>query len=246
MTNFDFSRVQEVSKSMAARQADFAAGARNYIYFKLPNDGDIGIVRFLGAKSAFCHQVTMAGKKYPDWIPSLDQSGQFVDGGSDCPLVQAQLRRALRGWVSLIWRDAPVYERDESGRMTKDKFGNLVQSGQADQIAVWTVGVKVLESLAAIDSKYKGLSSRDFEIHRSGQGLSTTWMVTAADVDAGPVVMTSADKTLEESMPDLTQFTTAPNAAKLSEMVSGASLSADDGSLQGSMSPSVNPFLRTR
>lgn len=240
--SFDFSKVNAASRAIADKAQSYS-GPRGFIYFRLPNDGDEANVRFISAEAAFCHQVTMPNKKYPDWVPSLDQSQPYVDGSSDCPMAQAGLRRALRGWISLVWRDAPLYKRDDDNRMVKDQYGNLVQVGTEDQIAVWTVGIQVMEELAAINAKYKGLSSRDFTVTRKGQGLKTSWSILPADVDSGPQALSSEDEKLVETAPDLKQFTIAPEREKLLGMISGAP-SGGSGNLEQAMS--TNPFMRSR
>ena len=240
--SFDFSKVQEASKAIANRAQSYS-GPRNFIYFRLPNDGDSANVRFISAEAAFCHSVTMPNKKYPDWVPSLDQSQPYVDGTSECPMAKAGLRRALRGWISLIWRDAPLYKRDDDGRMLKDQYGNLVQVGTEDQIAVWTVGMQVLEEMSEINAQYKGLSSRDFTIKRKGQGLKTSWSILPADVDSGPQPLSKADEAMVENAPDLKQFTTAPEMSKLLEMIGGQPAGSEQNL---DMAMATNPFMRKR
>lgn len=243
--SFDFSKVQDASKAIADKASSFS-GPRNFIYFRLPNDGDEGNVRFISAEAAYCHQVTMQNKKYPDWVPSLDQSQPYVDMTSTCPMAQAGLRRALRGWISVIWRDAPLYKRDDDGRMLKDQMGNLVQVGVQDQVAVWTVGIQVMEELSAINAKYKGLSSRDFTITRKGQGLKTSWSILPADVDSGPQPMSSDDDKLAADAPDLKEFSVAPDSDKVRSMISGAP--QDQGGASGNLEQAMNtnPFMRKR
>lgn len=243
--SFDFSKVQDATKAIADKAQGYS-GPRNFIYFRLPNDGDNADVRFISAEAAYCHQVTMPGKKYPDWVPSLDQSQPYVDGTSDCPMAQAGLRRALRGWISLVWRDAPLYKRDDDGRMLKDQYGALVQVGVQDQIAVWTVGIQVMEELAAINAKYKGLSSRDFTVTRKGQGLKTSWSILPADVDSGPQPLSSDDEALVESVPDLKTFSTAPDHSKLIELIAGTTGAPQMGGGNLEHAMSTNPFMRKR
>lgn len=243
MSSFDFSKVTDATKAIADRAQGYS-GPRNFIYFRLPNDGDSADVRFIAAEAAYCHQVTMPNKKYPDWVPSLDQSQPYVDGSSDCPMAQAGLRRALRGWISLIWRDAPLYKRDDDGRMLKDQYGSLVQVGTEDQVSVWTVGIQVMEELAAINAKYKGLSSRDFTVTRKGQGLKTSWSILPADVDSGPQPLSSQDEALIEGAPDLKVFSVAPEHSKLMEFIAGTTLPVGSSGANLEHAMSTNPFMR--
>ena len=240
--SFDFTKVHDASKAIADRAQGFS-GPRNFIYFRLPTDGDAANVRFISAEAAFCHSVTMPNKKYPDWVPSLDQSQPYVDVTSECPMAQAGLRRALRGWISLSWRDAPLYKRDDDGRMMKDQFGNLIQVGEQDQIAVWTVGIQVMENMAEINAQYKGLSSRDFKVKRKGQGLKTSWTIVPADVDADPQPLSKEDEALVENAPDLKEFSTPPEREKLLAMISGA---PEQGGANMEAAMATNPFMRKR
>lgn len=191
-----FGIVKEHQEKIGDSAPDFEKKP-SVLYLRLPEDGDTAIVRFLeqgdDVFSTYVHQVG-------DWrteIPCLDQN----DDGTSCPGCDSEFPRRLKAILNIIWRDAPVIKRDEDGRFEKN--GNeYVIEGHEDQVAVWKTGFESLNALARKDVKYKGLSSRDFEITREGTGKKTKYSVEPADVDSGPVAPSAKDKKLAKDAYD--------------------------------------------
>lgn len=218
---YDFSKSRAAARANAEKKAQFVE--RNYIPFKVEEDSS-EIVRFLAADSAMCHKVQLPGQKYADWVVSLDQStSPGVD--SPCPLVQAgsKYKRSFRGWITLIWRNAPLIQKDSEGKAIKDNNGNYIVIGKKDQIAVWSTGVLVFESLDELDATYKGLSSRDFRVKRKGTGLDTRYTIMPADPDGGVQQMSEDDQKLAANLPDLNLLTKPRSAERIRAYIEGDS-----------------------
>jgi hypothetical protein len=168
------------------------------LYLSLPSSGDAATVRFLEqGDDVFSYYVHEVGD-YKTKIPCLDQE----DEGASCPGCTHQFPRKLKGLINVIWRNAPVYERDEDDRFVKEGNNKIVK-GHKDQIAVWEQGVTVFNALGAKDVAYKGISSRDFVITRSGVKRDTSYSIEPADVDGGPQPPSDDDKKLAKDKYDL-------------------------------------------
>lgn len=203
-------------KQQANAQDKAAREAAKTIFtndFKL-RGGQYAVVRFLeqGESLTFAdvHRVPIQGKngQYFKNFICLDLLGD----GTPCPACQHPNRdvakAAARGFVNLIWREAPVWQRDENKRMIKGHDGNYIMTGREDQIALWSPSWTVFEVLKEKDGKYKGLMSRDFEIKRTGDGMNDTqWFVEPQDVDSGPQPMMISDLALAEHKYDLVAIT---------------------------------------
>jgi hypothetical protein len=184
---------QRVAQGAASIKADYFAIA----------GGTFAVVRFLeqGPQLTFAdvHRIPIEGRQYPSDFICLDNS----DDGTHCPGCQSAndkvRRRVTKGFVNLIWRDGPVYERNEYGS-PKKVDGKVVITGRADGVFLWKCSSEVFAELVAKDDKYKGLSSRDFEIRRTGSGMQDTkYAIDPADVDGGPQPMSIADMALAET-----------------------------------------------
>jgi hypothetical protein len=234
---------QAIAEAQARKEAYVP---RNYIYFRLPNDGDSAVVRFLEQGDdfhwAYVHQMPpRQGQRFGDWEVSLDQNAD----GTPCPLVDFQLKRAMRGYHMVIWRNAPVYQKDPgTGRLVKDATGRYNQVGTADQLALWQTSKSVEETLLDKDVTYKGLMSRDFRVTRRGEQLATTYNIDPSDPDAGPVPMSAADRELAATKPDMKTFITPKPYEALYELVTGAKPGAQGQ--QPAAPTSFNPFFQGR
>jgi hypothetical protein len=217
--SFDFTKTRTTTAAIAEMRGNFQP--RNYLFFSLKNNLDTAVVRFIGAESAYCHKIEVPGSKYGEMIVSADQSGRYPDASSSCPLVQSGAKRSLRGWILVIWRNAPVYKKGPDGKFLKDQYNNLVAEGTRDQVALWKGGLPLLEELDGADAAFKGLSSRDFRVTRKGTGLDTSWQIFPADPDGGPQPMTEADKEIAASAPDLKEFTIPMPIEKLEAIARG-------------------------
>lgn len=205
--------------SIVAAQEDVerrkAAGGGGKLFFKLPKNNDSAVVRALeqgdDLQWAWVHQLPPEpGKVMGRKIPCRDQNEDGDSIGAACPGCDKNYPRSFQGVINLIWRDGPVYRRDENNRMVKDSSGDPIVDSRADVVAVWQAGITVFGELIGKDATYKGLSSRDFRVTRKGTGLSTTYSIDPADPDGGPQPMSEADKALAEEKYDLSSLVTAP------------------------------------
>ena len=180
-------------------------------YFKL-KDGESAVVRFLeegeDVTSYWAHPVQLPDKRYPTLIPCRDQdmeTGERI--GEDCPGCEEGLKRRFRLVINVIWRDGPVFEKDEeTGTIDWDN-----PSRYEDHVAVWEVGSEVADDLQILESDYNGLKSRDFKIRRRGKKLDTKYSIVPADVDGGATPLSKSDKELDESKYDLNEITASPS-----------------------------------
>jgi len=138
----------------------------------------------------FSHLDKTNGWKYS--FPDLDQE----DEGVPSPGRELDFPRKFKTLVNVIWRDAPLYERDSDGRIVVDSDGKWKQIGNEDQVAVWEGGVNIFKTLAEKDAKWEGISSRDAEIKRTGTGRDTRYAIEPADINVGPVPPSEEDKEL--------------------------------------------------
>lgn len=179
------------------------------LYFKL-EDGESATVRFLDEELhwAWVHQLPATGEfSWGRKVPCRDQDENGEPVGERCPGCERGDRRSFQGAVNLIWRDAPVIERDENNRLIRDTSGRAAISGRADGVAVWVAGITVFEELDDLSERY-GLSSRDFIVKRKGTKLNTRYSIMPAD--DGAKKMTKKDTELAEQTYDLSEFVTAP------------------------------------
>lgn len=216
-------------------------GPRPYVFFNL-GPGETANVRFLNVGWAWTNKVLVPGRQYEDYIPSFDQSGY---SGMNCPLQQAGLPRTRRGWATMIWRDGPVFARDEEGKIIKEKKKPVVERTE-DVLALWTAFSKgALESILHADAKFKGIGSRDMEVSRNkGTGFDVAYHVFPSDIDSGATKLSARDKELADLAPDLNEFVTPQEWNKLAAMV-GAAPTGQFGQVNVE-SEEGNPFFQTR
>jgi hypothetical protein len=232
----------------AAKQQRERAGSGG-MYFKLPNDGDTAIVRFLeqGDDIAWCwvHEVPVDGRKWPDNVPCLDQDEE----GIDCPGCEADLKRKIQGYLSVIWHDAPKLKRDKEGKLVKVD-GEVVAVGNEPAVALWTVGRVMLEELDEVDDNFKGLSSRKFKVKRKGEGLDTKYKVSPEDIDSGPQKFSDKEKELADKKPNVQERITPPSYEDFEKKMrgektgGGSSNGSSSGSDAAKSAARKNPFMR--
>jgi len=204
------SAVADIERRKAAGAAKLAAAGERKLFFNV-EDGSTEIVRFLEegdeVQSAWVHR-TERDERYPygRTIPCRDQNENGERTGEECPGCDADLPRSYQGAINLIWRNAPVYATDSEGRVDKSTIVD-----HKDQVAVWVKGVTVFEELGGLDADYRGLSSRDFKVSRSGKNLATKYTIRPADPDGGPQEMSKADKKLAQDKYDLAFFVEPPS-----------------------------------
>ena len=150
---------------------------------------------------AAVHPVTVPGRQYPVVIVCRDQGGE----GEPCPGCDSGLKRKLKGWVNVIWRDAPDFPQDENGRYnTKVDYESLPKS---DKVAILSSGPMLFDRLSELDDDLDGIANYDLRITRKGLGLGTTYEVKKAK----KVKLSEADEALAAEKPDLSHFTQVPD-----------------------------------
>lgn len=215
-------------------------------FFKLdPNQ--TAIVRFLEQGDevawAWMHQLQPVGnQRFGDWEPCLNTNND----GTACPGCERQIPRKVRGFINLIWRDGPIFEKEEferddktkGTRFKRDPQGKAIIKEYGPIIATWNQGKVVFEELDGLDAAYKGLMTRDFRITRKGEGLDTKYQILPLDAEP----MSEADKELAATKPDLVPMVTPKSYENWG--VADAQPSGD-GTPAQEASP-VNPFMRPR
>lgn len=203
-------------------------------------DKEFAVVRFLeqGDDLSFAdtHRVPVQGAKksyFRDFV-CLD----VRDDGTPCPACQHSddeiSKRVTRGFINLIWRQAPVFQRDENKRPVKGPDNRYIVIGREDQIALWKCSWTVFELLKEKDRRYKGLMSRDWEIKRTGSQMNDTlYYVEFADAEAGPMMI--ADLALATDKYDLHTLTTPLSFADLAQILNRGAMPPGQGA-----QPSMN------
>lgn len=235
--------INSAAAAADARMAQYKP--RNYIFFKLP-DNTTAQVRFLEQGDdvawAYCHEVyTRANQQFPDWLPSIDQS-EFPDGSIQCPLILSGAKRSFRGWINVIWRDAPVLKKGPDGKVIKPHQ----QIGTKDQLALWSSGITLFRELAGVDAQFKGLCSRDFNVKKLGVAPKISFQVMPVTDEEGntrAVPMSQADQEIAKVKPDLNEFTTPLDYDALTKVVNGGGMPRTQPDA-GAAAAQVNPFMR--
>lgn len=155
-------------------------GKRLFRFF-LGNDGDEATVRFLTEEPVNFeeHSVkTVKGGKER-------YNNVLCDGGKHCPYCEEGDKPSFKG-AFLIYDYTPFEVKDEKGKKKTVK----------GSVKLYVAGTKVLSQLDRLSNKY-GLTSRDYEISRSGKGTSTTYIIERTDEK------TSIDEdTIRKMLPD--------------------------------------------
>lgn len=232
-----FSGVRQASAEIEARRGSGGPGA---LWFRL-KAGDEAIVRFLEQDDdihwAMCHEVPVEGRQWGKDVPCLDQEKE----GEECPGCDADLPRRFKGYINLIWQDAPVFKRDGDGKLVKDRLGDLVITGTKPQVAIWSSGIRLFEQLDEINANFKGLSSRRFKVKRKGEGLNTTYSINPEDVDSGPQDFSDEEGKLAADKYDLADFVKPPALEDFRKEL-GQGGGGSNG--QAAAPQSKNPFMR--
>jgi len=230
--------VAEAAEEFKAKREAAQSGGSGVKYFTL-NDGDEVVVRFLEEGDEFktykVHPLGQVGNRWPK-VPCLDQH----DNGVDCPGCERGIKKSFRAAVNLIWRDGPVFERDDKGKIIKDG-GKPVIDSLEDGVFVWDIGIEVAESLDHMDGKYKGLSSRDFEISRKGTKTETKYIILPAD-DQEP--LSENDIKLVENKTDLNWFIKPPAYDDFDNYRVGGGKPSSDDSGDEPVAAKKSPFKR--
>jgi hypothetical protein len=236
----------EAQASRARREAATSGG--KFDYFAL-EDGETAVVRFLEQGDdrnpiVYCkiHKLPHPDRPYGEDVVCLDQDGE----GEPCPACdyegkkQDEIRKTkFKGYINLIWRDGPVFKKDENDRIVKPK--QVV--GQRDGVFVWSSGIQLFEQLDELDEAFKGLRSRDFKVKRTGKKLDTKYTIQPYDPDAGPVPMSKEDIRLDEDKTDLLPLT-VPMAYNDMAKKLGGRPSGRDSSSSRNNDDDDNVFMR--
>lgn len=197
-----FAGVREASAEVESRRGSGGPGA---LWFRLLS-GEDTIVRFLeeGEEIFWCyvHEIPIEGREWGKDENCLNQEND----GTPCPGCEQDLPRKFKGFVNLIWEDAPVWKRDSEGKMVKVNE-KPVQIGTKPAVAIWGSGIRLFEMLDEINTNFRGLKSRRFRVKRKGEKLSTKYTINPADVDGGPQPMSEWEKELAKGKYDLNEFT---------------------------------------
>ena len=181
-------------------------------------DGESAVVRFLESGedivSAYVHHVPNPNprSRVPIKIVCRDQDPETgARVGTECPGCEDSntdvAKRRLQGAINLIWRNGPVFEKGDDGRIITDQSGRWVVADREDQVVVWNSGVQLFDQLVELDTQIPGgLTSRDFKVSRKGKQLDTEYTILPAEIDGGPKALSKADKALEKEKYDLTDF----------------------------------------
>ncbi len=201
-----FSSVQEAGRDIAARKTAAESGDfPKRLFFRLPNDGDTAVVRFLEENDdvqwAWIHE---RDGTYPLVCRDQDEEGRRI--GETCPGCDTDMKRKFRGVINVIWRDVegiPRYNKVDGKLVPLDEDGDVV--------SIWISGSRLfVDTLDPVNKKYGGLSSRDFEVTRRGNGFDTAYSVLPADPDGGKTPLSEADKALEAEKNDLSYYVDPP------------------------------------
>lgn len=256
-----FEGIREAAAERAAKMA--AGGGGGTTWFRLRDDGDSAVVRFLEPSEgnpihwARMHKIPAEGKNYPDEVPCRDQKRE----GIDCPGCKAGLDLSITGWVNLIVRDAPKFKTNAEGNWVKGDDGAFIVEGTEDQLQVWELGLLRLELLDSKNTTFKGLMNRDFRITRRGKkGDNRTRYdiepVLDEEGNSAPSPMSEADIELAKGKTDLSKWTVAPPAddwnyeayMKMTGFASenGGSSRSGGGSMPQTSESEVAEFIFTR
>ena len=240
-----FKGVRQQSEEVAARRAGSGQSA---LWFRLA-PGEETVVRFLEQDDdihwAMMHEVPVEGRQWGRDVPCVDQERD----GTPCPGCEQDLPRRFKGFINVIWDDAPVFKRDKDGKLVKDSTGDPVVLGHKPQVALWSSGIRLFEELDEINANYKGLTSRRFKVKRKGSGFDTKYVIVPEDIDSGRQEFSEEEKKLAEGKYDLTPYVKAPTYDEFEKDASGQRQGG--GGFQqrqngdgGQQAPRRNPFMR--
>lgn len=242
-----FKGIRETIEEIEARKQKALEGGGDFtpsLWFKLPesasgktNDEVTSAMRAVirpleegdDVAYALVHPVTVPDRKYPVDIVCRDQDAS----GEPCPGCEAELKRKLKGFLNVIWRDAPDFPQDDNGRYnTKVDYEDLPKS---DKVAILSSGPQLFGNLDELDDALDGIGNFDLRITRKGTGLSTSYEVKKQGKKSA---LSAADKKLAEEKPDLSVFTRVPDYDEWVARANGENPNRSDDDV----SPGPNPL----
>lgn len=150
-------------------------------------DGEHAIVRFLEQEDeviwgAWHHEIPVEGRSWGYDVLCLAQDDEGNRTDDACPGCEQDLKLKEKYFVKLLWKDGPVYKKDDDGKLVKDNFDNPKIIGEEDQIAVWASGPRLAENLEEIEENY-GLTTRYYKVKRKGLKTKTKYTIVPHPVD---------------------------------------------------------------
>lgn len=243
-----FSGVRDTSAEIESRRGGSGPGA---LWFRLKAD-DETVVRFLEQDDeifwCMMHEVPVEGRQFGRDVVCLDQQKD----GTPCPGCERDLPRKFKGFINLIWLDAPVFKRDNENKLVKDNIGDPIVIGVKAQVAVWGSGIRLFEQLDEVNTNFRGLTSRPFKIKRKGEKLNTKYSISPADVDGGPQDFTKEEKELAAKKYDLNEFVKPKSYDEFLKELGergrggGGNGGGGGGNGDGEQKNPPNPFMRNR
>ena len=177
-----FKRGYKAVKEEKARQDEIREqmGKRLFKFF-LADDGDEATVRFLTEEPINFNEhniksVKGGKERYDSFVCSQDKH---------CPYCKDNVKTTFKG-AFLIYDYTPFEVTDDKGKKKTVK----------GSVKLYIAGTKVLSQLDRLSSKY-GLTSRDYEISRSGKGTSTSYIIERSDEKSE-----LTEKMIEKMLPD--------------------------------------------
>ena len=238
-----FEGVRKASEEVEAKRGSGGPGA---LYFRLKG-GEEAKVRFLEQDDdimwCMMHEVPVENRNWGKNVPCLDQEKD----GTPCPGCERDMDRRFKGFINLIWFNAPIFKRDGENKIVKDRLNDPVVTGTKPQVAVWNSGIRLFEELDEVNTNYRGLMSRPFKVKRKGEGLDTKYAIAPWDVDEGAEPMSDEETKMAEGKYDLNQFT-APGTYDefLKELGEGGRGGGQQQNGGGGQQQRTNPFMRNK
>lgn len=254
--------VKEAQAEVERRLANFSPRvARRYLSLQ---DGEEAQVRFLeegdGFKIVYVHSVKKQrknGTTYHHDVVCLNQDGSDPTSCPGCKRFQEtkaedepEAKRRSKFFTNVIWRDGPVFSKDHNNELIRDSSGDPIVEKHEDQVVLWTGGITVANQLDKIDTKYKGLTSRDFAVSRQGSSTKTTYTVQIpVDEEGEPLnggkktPLSDADKKLAKDKYDLEEVTAAPDPG---DFFGNSNTQSSDNGNSSEPNNAANPFMAKR
>ncbi len=226
--------IAEIDAKREAAQSD--APKRDFVpalWWKLPNSGDSCIFRALEDNDevafAAIHNVDVPDKKrFPYGLDIICRDQNNDD--EPCPGCEMGIKRSFKGWLNIIWRDAPDFPQDENGKWnTKVDYSSVPTT--SDKVAILSSGPVLFDRLEELNDEYDGLKDLDLQITRSGTGTSTRYKIVP--VKTGGKVkkskLSEADLKLAEAKNDLNFYLRIPDYEEWQQRAQGIFSGSSDG-----------------
>jgi hypothetical protein len=237
-----FTGVRSTSAEIESRRGS-GGGGLGALWFRL-KDGEETVVRFLEQDDdifwCHMHEVPVENRQFGRDVACCDQDKD----GTPCPGCEQDLPRKFKGFINVIWRDAPVFKRDSENKMVKDDHGDPIITGYKPQVAVWGSGIRLFEQLDEVNTDYRGLMSRRFKVRRKGEKLSTKYHISPENVDSGAQDMSAEEKDLAAKKYDLNEFVKPPSYDGFLKELGQGGGSQNGGGRGEEQQRRVNPFMR--